>query len=338
MLTVLLIAPIISTQACANNSSTESSLEDLRILTFETQTQVTIDEETKPTERTNPGETKTLEAKVDFKFDLPDLFPKFLVGTKIGNWVIFRDTEFDNSVNLSLSVAKKPDWCEVEIPEIITIDNIGTSLQENTFEFNVTVNNSALGLQIDEIQIKATFTPEASWGLLESSGIGNFSIESDYVGELLSYFEFSKNLSELTFGGGETKTLKLRIINHYNAKTIVNIEKILEDELFNISIEQEQITLDCGEDKVININITAIESDSYKNEPYVLSTPDIIKLSPKASEDISVIGEQITIKAPDLIVEDEGDLMDIIMLVIYATIILIVLAVVIILVFKKLNR
>ena len=60
IITILLIAPIISTQACASNSSTESSLDDLRIFTFETQTQVTIDEETIPTERINPGETKEL--------------------------------------------------------------------------------------------------------------------------------------------------------------------------------------------------------------------------------------------------------------------------------------
>lgn len=338
ILTVLLIAPIISTQACADNSLNESLLEDLRILTFETQTQVTIDEETIPTERIDPGETKTLEAKVDFKFDLPDLFPKFLLGTKIGNWIIFRDKEFDMSINLSLSVAKKPEWCDVEIPETITINNIGTTLQENTFEFSITVNNSAVGLQTDEIQIQATFTPESSWGLLDSSGIGNFTIESNYVGELEAFLVFAKNTTEIKFEGGETKTLKLRIINHYNAETIVQIETILEDEIFNISIEQQQVTLERGGEIDININITAIESDAYKNQEYRIQTPDIIKLSPKAFEDPTVTGEQITIKSPDLIVEDEGDLMDIIMLVIYATIILIALAVVIILVFKRLNR
>ena len=111
----------------------------------------------------------------------------------------------------------------------------------------------------------------------------------------------------------------------------------MEDEIFNISIEQQTVELDLGELKEIIINITAIESDSYKNAEHRIQSPVIIKLSPRALDDTSVTGTQITINAPDLIVEDEGDLMDIIMLVIFASIILIVIAVVIILVFKRLN-
>jgi len=338
----LLIAPIISTQACANNSSNQSFLEDIRIIkNFETQTQVTIDEETIPTERINPGETKTLTAKVDFKYDTPDFFPEFLLGTKIGNWVIFRDTEFGNSVNLSLSVTKKPEWCDVELPEIITIGNIGTTLQENTFDFNVTVNNSALGLQIDEIQIKATFTPEASWGLLESSSSGNFTIEADMVGELITRLDPLKNTT-LYFESGETKTVLLEVFNHYNVEILVDIaihESILTNKYFNASVEEKQIKLDLEETKYIKINITAPVVENNKEEKkYNFQLEPLVVLTPKAFSNQSVVKSPITIIGPTLKLEVEGNLMDIIMLVIYATIILIVLAVVIILVFKRLNR
>ena len=136
-LAVLLVIPIFGTQVCAQDSMDGSALDDIRILEFETETEISIDNETLPDFPIAliPGESiNNIEATVKFKFDTPSFFPNFIIGTKIGNWVMFRDTEHDMSVSLSLS-ADEVDWVNIELPEKITIESIGTSFKESTFTF-----------------------------------------------------------------------------------------------------------------------------------------------------------------------------------------------------------
>ena len=344
-LAVLLIIPIFGTQACAQDSIEESIFDDMRLLEFETETEISIDNETLPDFpiNLNPGESiNNIEATVKFKFDTPSFFPKFLMGTKIGNWVIFRDTEHDMSATLSLS-ADEVDWVDIELPEKITIESIGTAFKESTFTFNITVNETAIALQEDDINIKATFTPEAAWGLKQSQDKTNFTIHSKFVGKMNAWLFIKENVSEVKFEAGQTKTLKLRIENQYNAEIIVSIEPVEEianNKIWNVTLEQEQVTLMPGEDKEINVNITAKKSESYENKEAIFMG-DILVLTPKIADHQDIVGDKVIVESIRLVAEGESTLWeDIMMMVLYAVIIIVIIAVVLIVILKikKLKR
>lgn len=338
ILTAFLIIPVLVPQGCAQNETSESTFYSLEhIIKFNTVTEIKIDNETLPDSLIiNPGGSiNNIEAAVKFKFEIPFFFPKFLVSTKIGKWIMFRDAKYDMSVNISLSF-EKPDWVDVDCPKQIIIKNIGTSFEENLFKFNISVKQTAEALQEGNIKIKATFTPDSAWGLTESEDSDSLKITSGYVGKLNASFDFD----QIIFKAGETKTIPLKIVNEYNGVTIVEIQpskKILENGVWNISLEEKSITLKPGENQTINVNISVKKLDSYKDtgDSYF---DDIIVLTPKSNKNTSVIGTQFIVKSPELIVEEEGSIMDILLMVIYAVIIIVVIAVILILVLRRLRR
>lgn len=343
VLAALFIIPLFGNQVCAQNSIKESIFDDIRFIDFETTTEITIDnKETSFPIIKNPGESENkIKATVRFKFETPSYFPTFLIGTKIGKWIIFRDVDHDMSVNLSLSVVEKPDWVDIDIPKQVKIENIGNNFKENSFEFNITFNKTAVALQEKEIKIKAVFTPHSSWGLKSSENYTNFNVKTNYFGEIYAGFNLSQNTTVVRFEAGQTKNIKLGIFNHYNAKTIVHIEpseEITNNKIWNLTLEQNEITLNIGEYKEITVNITAKKSDSYKNKETVFEDK-ILKLTPKAYDDQTIQKTPLVVKSPSLVAKGESTLIvDIMLMVVYALIAIVVIALVLIVIIKKLKR
>jgi len=339
--TIFLIIPLFSNQVCAQDTSDEGLLDDIRLLYFETETNLTIKETTIPEELLNPGDEFTIKAKVEFKFILDELFPEFLLGTKIGNWIIFRDTNFDMSVNLSLDVEEKPDLFDIEYPKEITIEEIGTEVKDIEVEFHVTVNKSVSALREDTIKIEASFEPETAWGLEESTASDSFTIKSNYVGFLNASFNLPDDYYKIRFKGGETKTIELKIFNYYNGESIIEIKPttiILNETDWNISIGQKSITLGPGENGTVLVNFTVKKSDSITAFTSSYAAPILI-LTPVASGNSDIVGKkQFRVNSPEVILDHEGSLTEILIMIIIAVIIAIVIIVVIILVLKRLNR
>ena len=340
VLVIFLIVPLIVPQGCAQNSTATALDQDLRFIDFETTTEITLINETVPY-IINPGQTiKDIEATIQFKFERPWYFPKFLLGTKIGKWVIFRDGNYGMSVSISLSVAEKPEWCDVELPKQVTIEDIGTDFAKNNIKFNITVNETALALQEDDIKIQATFTPEDAWGLKSSEDSDNFAVKSNLVGSIEARFDLPENTTEIRFKGGQTKTLPLYIENGYNAKTIIQIQVpqvVKNNTIWNVTTEQKSIELEAGKNITVNVNVTPKKSDSYKNSESDYSG-NIIKLTPKLSEDQNIVLDEITVDTPKLIVEDDGDFGEILTMILYAAIIIVIIAFVIWIILRKMNR
>lgn len=333
VLAIFLIVPLIVPQGCAQNSTATALDQDLRLIEFETTTEITLINETVPY-IINPGQTiKDIEATIQFKFERPWYFPKFLLGTKIGKWIIFRDGNYGMSVNISLSV-ESPDWCAVDLPELVKIDDIGTDFAKNSIKFNITVNETVLAFQEGDIKIQATFTPEDTWGLKSSEGSDNFTVKSNLVGGIKARFYPTKNITEVRFKGGQTKTLPLYIENGYNAKTIIQIQptsNITNNSIWNVTIEQKSIELEAGKNITVNVNVTPKKSESSYSG-------NIIKLTPKLSEDQNIVLDEITVDTPKLIVEDDGDFGEILTMVLYAAIIIVIIAFVIWIILRKMNR
>jgi len=341
VLAIFLIATLIVPHGCAQNSTNLTFTQELRLIRFETTTEITLKNETLPENPMNPGETKKdIEATVQFKFEKPWYFPKFLLNRKIGKWIIFRDINYDMSINISLSVAEKPDWCDVELPKQVTIEDIGIEFKEALFKFNITVNETVLAFQEGTIKIQATFIPEDAWGLESSASSDIFTVKSNLVGGIQARFDLPENTTELKFKGGQTKTLPLYIENGYNAKTIIQIqvpENVRNNTIWNVTSEHKSIELEAGRNITVNVNVTPKKSDSYKDSEKSYSK-SIINLIPKLSEDQDKVLDEIEVDTPKLIVEDNGNIDEILMMVLYAIIIIVIIAFVIWIILRKINR
>ena len=333
VLIAFLIVPFIVPQGCAENSTNATLTQELRLIEFETTTEITLKNETLPENPMNPGQTKKdIEATIQFKFERPWYFPKFLLGTKIGKWVIFRDGNYDMSVNISLSVAEKPEWCDVELPKQVTIEDIGTEFKEALIKFNVTVNETVLAFQEDDIKIQATFTPEDAWGLKPSDSKDNFTIISNYIPKIEARFNISENTKTIKLKRGKTTTLPLIITNMGNGPTIVQIEPSNVDFDWNVTIEQNNVTLEIGQSKIVNINVTV--SSDRDGESQNLS----FWLTPRSSEDQTIVGKPIKVTSVVLSKEFKNWWEDIIPYIIYIVILVIIAIIVIWIILRKMNR
>jgi len=334
-LIVFLISQAIIPQV--NSKKEDNSLleEFDRLITFETTTNITIDEDTLPKGFLTPGKTyngkDAINAKLEFKFERPWYFPEFLINTKIGKWILFRDTDFDMSVNISLSESS-PDWIDVDIPKNIKVENINSLFSEKEFSFNFTVNQTAEALIKDKIKIQASFEPEENWGLASSKNSKTFEIESAYVPKLEAEFIGIANKSKIEFKAGQIKQLPLKIKNLGNGETIVQISSESfnkKSKNWNISVQKENITFAINEEKIINITVKVKDIESgFKNQ-------FDIKLIPRSSKNQTQIGESLSLKSPNIIKKIDNDYTEMLTYALLAIIIIVIIALVFFIFFRK---
>jgi len=337
ILTAFLIVPSLVPQVCAQEETSDSIFDELRILYFDTSTEITINDAKIPNYPIEPGKSiKGIEATV--KFDYQPSLLGFIINTRIGKWIMFRDKNYDMSVNINLSVSEKPDWVDVDIPKQITIEDIGTNSSfEIPFKFDITVKKTAEAFLEDDIKIKAEFKPEKNWGLRESSDEDEFTIKTSYTGELQAYFNLSKNTTVINFDNGETKILPLFIINNYNTNVTVTIEPLITDSNWNINITQKSITLGPRNNTKVNVSITSKKHDNLMDSHFEY-TGDIVKLTPKFTQNTSIALVNVTISDPNLDVKIDGYLVDVLIIIFAVIAIVIIVFVIITIIRKKRNR
>lgn len=343
VLAALLIVPVIVPSVCAQNETvtSESIFDGLRIIYFNTVTKITINNKTLPNNPIEPGKSfKGIKATVQFNYEIPSLFPKLLINTKIGRWILFRDKNYNMSVNINLSVSKIPEWCEVTIPNpVVTIEDISTEFMNATFNFNIAVNKAAEAFQEGDIQIKATFTPDKAWGLKQSEASDSFKVKSGYAGELNASFTLSDNLNKLVFEEGETKTIPLFIRNDYNSEVIIYLEpyyQFINDSDFIVTFNQKNVTLAPWKNTTVNVNITTTARDSFFGSESIFGS-DLIKLTPRFTKNPTINLSNIGVGDIDLEVKIKGHVMDT-LLIVFAIIAILIIVIVIIFVLRKRKR
>ena len=62
----------------------------------------------------NPGENMELDVTIKFNFVKPPFFPQFLIGTRIGKWVMFRDANINMTTDIALSLSH-PEFCTADL-------------------------------------------------------------------------------------------------------------------------------------------------------------------------------------------------------------------------------
>ncbi|MCJ7571047.1 MAG: hypothetical protein MUO82_04120 [Candidatus Thermoplasmatota archaeon] len=330
----ILIVAIISPKILAENqlSKLEAS-NGLRIFEFTTTTKISLDNDfSKPL---SLNSSHSVDVTVSFKFELPQFFPKLLLGTKIGNWVIFRDQNHNTTVDIKLNLEKIPKWCDAELEnKTIAIDNITTKAKSMKTKLNIKINNDAPALEKETIDISAKFESESNWGLTPSEDIINFSIMPEYVGLINAEFDLPKNTTELVLSPDKNTTfLPVNITNIGNGESIITIKLKDTQQNWNVSIDTPEITLLPGNTDKSYVNITTPQT---KERQTMNLTLEITSKSTSETEidETYLQGQTLNLTGLKIIKEDTTEKIDITIITLGLIVILVSLIIIVFL-FKK---
>ena len=286
---VLFVMLSIIPQATADSSLLETS-STFRIFSFETDTKIELDEETVPNSPIKLNELQEIEFTVSFKYDLPAFFPKILLGTKIGNWIIFRDTEHSNTIEVNLSV-EAPEWCDAQlIEETVYIEDIGTDFKGIKSKLAIILAEDAPALEKGDVKIFAKFNTNDSWGLAFSENSTTFTVIPEYVGNLTAVIEQLQDVDEYFVKHNANNTLQMTITNNYNGESKVKLECDNDDSeiKWNITVIPEEITIPKYSNKTVEIIIKTSSS------PKKQSIQRTFKLTPQSTMEIDLSEEYLT--------------------------------------------
>jgi hypothetical protein len=261
----ILIAAVISPKIVAENQiSILDQSNGFRIYNFNTTTE--IGEISDFNEPVSLNSSHPVDVSVSFKFELPQFFPKLLLGTKIGNWVMFRDKNHNMTVDIELKLENKPEWCTAELENTtITIDNITTDAKTVKTKLNIKIKDDAPALEKETIEIVAKFTPESNSGLRASEDKINFTLMPEYKGSITAEFDLPKNTTEIILSPKENNTLIPVVIkNTGNGESIITVELKNLEENWKITVDTPEITLAKGQTDEVYVNITTPQTKERK--------------------------------------------------------------------------
>ena len=291
--------------------------QSLRLFNFETETDISFVDASALDLPLLPNSSIDLEVKIKFKFETPSLFPALLLGTKLGNWIMFRDGKANMSVELDI-IKESPSFCTLSFEDKLLIENISTDFQEVKAKLTIKVKESAKALESGSIKLKANFTPDENWGLMESGDELEKKITVDYVGDLEATIEND------TMKIAPTKTvyIPINITNKFNGETTVktNVKSIPKN--WTIAFNESEINLGIDETKEIYLSVNSTKE--FDNETIT------VEFSPVLKDNATQVGEKFSLEITlqnDGSLEDEGKLeIDITILIIILLIILIAVA------------
>jgi len=146
--------------------------------------------------------------------------------------------------NLTLSV-DKPDWCEVELNKNAVEFDYKNGLKDEEIIVTINVNENAPALQKSEIKIFADC--EGLKKIDATSNSTNISFMAAYVSNISIDAEKNFTIPPL-----KETIIPINITNNGNGEGIVSIQ-ILDQEKWNITLEQEDVVIGVGEEKQIMI-------------------------------------------------------------------------------------
>ncbi len=268
-----LITISVTPQINATQEKTLGIFDNIRVLDFNTTLSLSVNEEDIPQNPLDIGIDYKVPISISFKYENPQFYPAFLTGTKVGKWILFRNTSKDMSVNLSLDITS-PDWCKVNLTdEVIPID-LSTDEKTATSTINFKIKEGTNAFEEDNIEVNAKFTPQQGWGLLESDDSTSFKIMSEYKGSIEIEHKYQENDTVIDTKPGREFQVPVNITNTGNGETKVMISLNDEIEEFNISIAPESETIPAGETKqtMITFNISGKEESYRKNLTFTVSS------------------------------------------------------------------
>jgi len=272
-LSIFVLSAIIP-QTNASNEQNMGIFDSIRIYNFNTTLDLSNKDEL-PTEPLNINNTKEIELNLDFNYEYPQYFPKFLIDTKIGKWILFRNTSQNMSVDLKLTITEQPEWCIVNLTQENIEIPLSTEKQIANPKINFKIKAGTKAFLEEEITIKAEFIPKENWGLEPSQDQLNFSIISEFQKSLDINYSDIENKT-LQAKPGENLSCIVKIKNNGNGDTLVNFS--LDDtdlKGWNISFKPASAVLKVDQDIKefkINISVPAKEENYEKSLNFTISS------------------------------------------------------------------
>jgi len=279
-LTILSIYP---QTIIAQSSTTKTSNSSSRFFWFNTTVETTIDNPSLFDNPLPPDKPIEVNVIVKFKFDTPPLFPKFLIGTKLGNWIMFRNLNADMDAEINLKAESTQEWCKVKLQQDkVKIENISTEFKEVKTKIEITIDRGTLALSKSLVKLQGNFTSKEKWGLQESGDEKEFTVTVGYNGTI----DYNIENHTIRIPPLKTTLIPINITNLGNGNTTVQtaIQGIPEN--WSISFNETQVKLGLDETKTVYLNVTPNIKD-FDNETIE------IKLVPMLTENTSLEGEKV---------------------------------------------
>jgi len=342
LITTVLIILLATNLPKTTASETQSTgfFDNFRIINTGSTTEISLDQTDIPSSGVpiDLNKTMVINVSVVLTGELPSLFPDFLVGTKIGNWIMFRDINKNSTVNVTLSLTNN-SWCKAELEKkIVKVDLLSNS--KTSTKLMVTIKETALALQEGQIKIKAEFSPPGNekWMFKSSENETSFKIISKYSGNIKATIEPLEKVNKFIVKPNVNTTLPLNITNNFNGETKIKIDFSNDDPELNWSIylSQNEITIPKGKNGTVNIIIKPSSSKEMQE------LKGNFTLTPKSTvnidlEDQYLTGNSIIVSIGTIVKESTEDKFEINtnMLIILIVIIVILVIIVLMIIRKK---
>lgn len=271
LLTIFLTATISSTSVVAKNSS-----EDAGLALVSSEISLEIDSQLDKPIATSG--TKTIDITVKYRLDIDDLTARLFFNRRIGRFLLFGfgyilKIKGEPSAEIDLNV-ECPDWCTATIePSNVTTEISNVFKEAESVQLTISVNESAPALEPGDIIITAE--SKAIWGIGGSTNKTTISVVAAYDSALEINTTLIREISPVN----ET-VIPIDITNNGNGETTVQVSLESYPENWNVSFDEENITIDSGEIKQVNLIVKPVKT--FENETIQL------KFTPVSTSDEDV--------------------------------------------------
>ncbi len=334
---IITIITILSLSLIPQTNATEYKemgiFDNIRIFNFNTTMDISTGETPDIVEL---NKTQEIPITIKFNYEKPRFFPNFLIETKIGNWVIFRDSNFNESLNITLELLESPEKCTAYLKDKTVNVTPSIDSKEVTTSIIFTYQKDAVAFKKGIFSIKAAFEPKEKWGLTPIEATTSFEVMPSYNGTIDFTVEDMKNKTKIVnTKPGTNITIPINITNTGNHENKVTIKINEKPENWNVTFIPITLDIPIGETKQTKINITVPK----KEDTYTQKLNFTITTSANTDMDIDetyLKGETETFSV-ELNVEKEEEKQDYSNLLLILGVLIIVLLVIAVLIkiFKK---
>ena len=201
------------------------------------------------------SKSEEITIKLNYKLNIGTLLRIFYFHTRIGRLTfgLFKGYFFKYlrrplpKANLTLSV-DKPDWCEVELNKYAIEFDYKNGLKDEEVLVKINVKENAPALQKSGIKIIADC--EGLGPIVGVSNSTNISFMAAYVSNISIDAETNFTIPPL-----KETMIPINITNNGNGEGVVSIQ-ILDQEDWNITLDQDDIVIGVGEEKQVMMTVT----------------------------------------------------------------------------------
>ncbi len=287
-LAILLVSAITSPITGAKTTSEEDGV---LIEIFESE--ISIEKNKDIDEPMGSSDSNKIKITVGFKLNIGPLAKQLLFGRRIGRLILFGPQYIFKylvelpKANVTVSVEGCPDWCNATLDNSNFEFDYNNEFVNNETTLTISVNERPPALEQADIIVKVNY--EGFWTIKPASNSTNIPLFSAYESKIEWDAETEHTIPPL-----KETTIPINITNNGNGDTIVNIAVLDSPENWNISLDQDNITIPIdNNDSMKQINLVVTPPKGFENKTINLKLTS--RSTPKEDVDTKYLeGESIT--------------------------------------------